>query len=41
MIIYVDIDDTICYYTGEKTSTNYDQALPIRSNIDKVNQMYD
>jgi len=38
MKIYVDIDETICYYNGER---NYELALPITSRIKKINQMYD
>tara|TARA_B100000945_G_C20340198_1_gene576954 strand:- start:596 stop:889 length:294 start_codon:yes stop_codon:yes gene_type:complete len=37
MKIYVDIDETICFYIGER---NYPEALPIRSNIDKINKLY-
>jgi hypothetical protein len=36
--IYVDVDETICYYEGER---KYDLALPIRENIDKINKLYD
>jgi hypothetical protein len=38
MIIYVDIDDTICSYEGEK---NYPNAIPIKERIDKINCLYD
>ena len=38
MIIYVDIDDTICTYEGER---NYPDAIPLKDNIDKINQLYD
>ncbi len=37
-IIYVDIDETICYYDGER---NYSDALPILENIAKINKLYD
>jgi len=37
MKIYVDIDETICYYKGER---NYNYALPIKENIDKINKLY-
>ena len=37
-IIYVDIDETICYYEGER---NYSNALPLKDNIDKINNLYD
>jgi len=36
--IYVDIDETICFYNGER---NYPDALPITENIDKINKLYD
>ena len=38
MKVYVDIDETICYYEKER---NYQDALPIISRIKKINQMYD
>ena len=38
MIIYVDIDDTICTYEGER---NYPDAIPLKENIDKINQLYE
>ena len=38
MKIYVDIDETICYYEGER---NYPDALPIIENIAKINKLYD
>ena len=38
MKIYVDIDETICYYKGER---NYPDALPIPENIAKINKLYD
>ena len=38
MIIYVDIDETICYY-GDKRE--YDLASPIKENIQKINTLYD
>jgi hypothetical protein len=37
MIVYVDIDDTIC----ETRGTDYASAVPIARAIDKVNSMYD
>ena len=37
MIIYVDIDDTICTTIG----TNYQTAVPIKEAIDKVNLLYE
>jgi len=38
MVIYVDIDETICYY---KDVRHYPDAIPIKANIDKINQLYD
>lgn len=38
MIIYVDIDETICYYKGER---DYELALPIPENIVKINKLFD
>tara|TARA_B100001093_G_C26235065_1_gene761929 strand:- start:211 stop:504 length:294 start_codon:yes stop_codon:yes gene_type:complete len=38
MKIYVDIDETICFYEGER---EYPKALPIRDNIAKINKLYD
>lgn len=38
MIIYVDIDETICRYEGPR---EYPAAVPIREHIDKINQLYD
>lgn len=37
MNIYVDIDETICYYYGER---NYEKAIPNYSNIEKINLLY-
>ena len=38
MIIYVDIDETICYYEGPR---DYPKALPLKNNIEKINNLYD
>ncbi len=38
MIYYVDIDETICNYKGER---DYSLATPIRENIEKINKLYD
>ena len=38
MIIYVDIDETICITPEDR---DYTKALPIEKNIKKINQMYD
>ena len=39
MKIYVDIDDTICYYDGDKKS--YTKAIPNLESISKINKLYD
>ena len=38
MNIFVDIDETICYYEGKR---HYPDALPISENIIKINKLYD
>ena len=38
MVIYVDIDETICFYKGER---NYPDAKPNLANIKKINTLYD
>jgi hypothetical protein len=38
MKIYVDIDETICYYDGER---NYSKALPLNDNITKINKLHE
>ena len=37
MIIYVDIDETICESPEDR---DYTKAVPIRKNIDKINKLY-
>ena len=37
-IIYVDIDETIC---ETPLPRNYNNARPIKENIDKINKLYD
>lgn len=37
-IAWVDIDETICYYEGER---KYNLAIPIQANIEKINKLYD
>lgn len=39
MKIYVDIDDTICFYS-DSNKTDYRKAIPNRSNIEKINKLY-
>jgi len=36
MKVYIDIDETICYYKGER---NYKDALSIDSRIKKINEI--
>lgn len=36
-IAFVDIDETICYYQGDRI---YELAVPSRENIDKINKLY-
>ena len=38
MIIFVDIDETICYYEGNR---EYPNALPNHERIKKINALYD
>jgi hypothetical protein len=37
MKIYVDIDETICYYAGDR---NYENAIPYPERIKRINQLY-
>lgn len=37
-IAYVDIDETICFYTGDRI---YEHAVPNYENIKKINDLYD
>lgn len=37
-IALVDVDDTICFYEGER---RYELARPSPANISKINRMYD
>ena len=38
MKVYVDIDETICHYEGER---NYPDALPLLENISKINRLFE
>ena len=38
MIYYVDIDETICYYNGER---HYKNALPNHERIKKINSLHE
>ncbi len=37
MKVYVDIDETICFYEGER---HYPDAIPSYENIAKINKLY-
>jgi len=37
MIIYIDIDETICH----SVPPDYEKAIPIQANIDKANALFD
>lgn len=42
--IYVDIDETICFYDGHiplDGKKNYSDAIPNFDNIDKINKLFD
>jgi len=43
MIIYIDIDETICYHPNESPNVarDYTLAEPIVENIKKANDLYD
>jgi len=44
MIIFVDIDETICFYDEEidlDGKKEYSKAIPNQENIDKINKLYD
>jgi predicted enzyme involved in methoxymalonyl-ACP biosynthesis len=41
MLIYVDIDDTICHYANQEDNKNYTLALPYKNRIKKVNNLYE
>ena len=43
MIIYVDIDETICYHEDDDTTKarDYTKAKPYVERINKVNSLYD
>ena len=38
MKIFVDIDETICFYNGER---HYPDAIPNMENIAKINKLYE
>lgn len=42
MNIYVDIDETICFYENRTyTNPDYSEAIPNYENIDKINKLFD
>jgi len=42
MKIFVDIDDTICFYKKEEgTKMDYSKANPYLERINKINKLYD
>ena len=41
MKIFVDIDDTICYYKTENIENDYTIAIPYKERIEHVNKLYD
>ena len=41
MIIYVDIDGTICTQDNMNDSSGYNGAMPRQKQIDKINKLYD
>ena len=43
-IIYVDIDETICFYQGNISldgKKDYAEAIPDYNNIEKINKLFD
>jgi hypothetical protein len=40
MIIYIDIDDTICFYDTSKNKLDYSNAKPYKQRIQKINELY-
>ena len=43
MIIYVDIDETICYHEDDDATKarEYENAKPYNQRIEKINSLYD
>jgi hypothetical protein len=41
MLIYVDIDETICHFEESLSDLNYTKAIPNEDAINLVNQWYD
>ena len=41
-LIYVDIDDTICYYENKSNKEkDYSKAIPYKERINKINKLYE
>ena len=41
MVIYIDVDETVCMTAGKKDcARDYSLAVPIRKNIAKANKLY-
>jgi dTDP-glucose 4,6-dehydratase len=43
MVVYVDIDETICFYKSEVPldgKKDYSKAIPSKENIDKINKLW-
>lgn len=41
MKIYVDIDETICFYNSSEDRMGYKKPLPDYGNIQKINKLFD
>jgi hypothetical protein len=42
MVIYIDIDETICNTIGDKSKVrDYTKSTPIQKNIEKANSLYE
>ena len=41
MLIFVDIDHTICYYSDKNIIPDYNLALPYIERISKINKLYE
>jgi len=41
MKIFVDIDETICFYESKEKRLGYQNAIPNEKNIAKINKLYD
>lgn len=40
-LIYVDIDETICFYNSLEERKSYYNAIPIHENIKKINNLFE